>query len=391
MATNVYGTGANSTSGANTVVHYYDRAGVEAATEMNVYGQWADRQSMPQKYGKTYKISKFLHIYDRELTDGEFATKGYLTARDIADVTSGLANDAALSEGAGAVNKRSIKKITMETSFARYGEMIDYTDEVDLFSEDYIQVQYRKELGYLANRRQEDLVQLDMLGTTNVMYAGTAVSNATLGTGVANDGSTDDLFRADFDLIRKASRKLVRNRAKKNTSIVTGSVKVDTRTINKAFYAIIGPEVKYDLETVTDPVGDLAYIPAYKYANAGNLAEGEVGAMHDVRFIESESAVVYRGVGADVGASYVGNLAYTGTAGTDGKFDGFPILFPTQGAFATVGLKGRGKIKFTSQSPSKVELSNPYGTTGFFAYNFWHAGIILEDEKLLKVMVCAGA
>lgn len=391
MATNVYGTGANSTAGANTIVHYYDRAGVEAATEMNVYGQWADRKSMPQKYGKTFKISKFLHIYDRELTDGEFATKGYLTARDIADVTAGLANDAALAEGAGAVNKRSIKKITMETSFARYGEMIDYTDEVDLFSEDYIQVQYRKELGYLANRRMEDLIQLDMLGTTNVMYAGTATSNATLGTGVAADGSNDDLFRADFDIIRKASRKLVRNRAKKNTSIVTGSTKIDTRTINKAFYAIIGPEVKYDLETVTDPVGDLAYIPAYKYASASNLAEGEVGAIHDVRFIESESAVVYRGVGAAVPAGYTGGLSYTGTIGVDAKFDGFPVLFPTEGSFATVGLKGRGKIKFNSQSPEKVELGNPYGTTGFFSYNFWYAGIILEEEKLLKVMVCAGA
>ena len=390
MATNVYGTGLNSTAGENTVVHYYDRAGVESATENNVYGQWADSASMPTKYGKTYKVSKWLHIYDRALTDGDFSTLGYLSSRDIADVTTGLANDAALSEGAGAVNKRSIKKITMETSFASYGEMVDYTDEVELFSEDYIQVQYRKELGYLANRRYEDLIQLDMLGTTNVMYSGTATSNGTLGAGVAVDGSTDDLFKVDFDIVRKASRKLVRNRAKKNTKIVTGSTKVDTRTVNKAFYAIVGPEVKFDLETVTDPVGDLAFIPAYKYASASNLAEGEVGAMHDVRFIESESAVVYRGVGATVPASYVGTLAYTGTIGSGAKFDAFPILFPTEGSFATVGLKGKGKIKFMSQSPDKVELTNPYGTQGFFSYRFWYAGIILQDEKLLKVMVCAG-
>jgi N4-gp56 family major capsid protein len=344
---------------------------------------------MPTKYGKTYKISKWLHIYDRDLTDGEFATLGYLTSRDIADVTSGLTatdgSGAALAEGAGATNKRTIKKVTMETSFASYGEMIDYTDEVELFSEDYIQVQYRKELGHLANRRYEDLIQLDMLGTTNVMYAGTATSNATMGAGIAADGSEDDLFRVDFDLIRKASRKLVRNRAKKNTQIVTGSTKVDTRTINKAFYAIIGPEVKYDLETVTDPVGDLAYVPAYKYASATNLAEGEVGALQDVRFIESESQVVYRGAGAAIPESYEGTLSNNGT-----NFDLFPILFPTEGSFATVGLKGRGKIKFMSQSPDKVELSNPYGTQGFFSYRFWYAGIILQEEKLLKVMVCAG-
>lgn len=392
MATNVYGTGSNSTAGANTILHYYNKAGVKAANELNVYGQWADKEHMPLKMGKTFKISKFLHIYDRELTDPDFDAKGYLTARSVADVTNGLANDAALGEGAGAVNKRSIKKITMETSFARYGEMIDYTDEVEMFSEDSIQVRYREELGRLANRRNEDLVQLDMLGTTNIIYAGTATSMATLGTGVAVDGSTDDLFRVDYDYIRKASRRLVRNRAVKNTSIVTGSTKVDTRTINKAFYAIIGPEIKFDLESLTRGTGsaeEFAYIPAYKYAGAANLAEGEVGAMHDVRFIESESALVYRQLGATVPTAYAGSLSYTGTIGVDAKFDVFPILFPTKGSFATVGLKGHNKIKFNSQSPSKVELGNPYGTQGFFSYNFWYAGIILQEERLLKGLVCA--
>lgn len=425
MATNVYGNGANSTAGANTIVHYYNKAGVKAANEINVYGQWADKESMPLKMGKTFKISKFLHIYDRELTDGDFATKGYLTARSVADVTTGLANDAALTEGAGAVNKRSIKKITMETSFSRYGEMIDYTDEVEMFSEDSIQVKYREELGRLANRRNEDLVQLDMLGTTNVMYSGTASSMATIGVGIAADGTEDGLFQVDYDYIRKASRRLVRNRAIKNTNVVTGSTKIDTRTINKAFYTIIGPEIKFDLESLTRGSGnaeEFAYVPAYKYAGASNLAEGEVGAMHDVRFIESESALVYAGLGAfgsgwvndevgndtkfateaeaDAGGTEVTSafVAYNGglsetDIGEEGatKFDIYPLLFPTKGSFATVGLKGHGKIKFGSQSPSKLELSNPYGTLGFFSYNFWYAGIILQEERLLKGLAAASA
>jgi len=393
MATNVYGNGANSTAGANTIVHYYDKAGIKAANEMNVYGQWADRKNMPTKMGKTYKISKFLHIYDRELTDGDFATKGYLSSRDIADVSTGITTDASLSEGAGAVNKRSIKKITVETSLSRYGEMIDYTDEVDLFSEDYIQVKYREELGRLANRRMEDLIQLDMLGTTNVMYSGVASAVSGLGASIDADGSEDDVYRVSYDLIRKAARKLVRNRAEKNTSVVTGSTKIDTRTINKAFYAIIGPEVKFDLEALTRGSSyetEYAYVPAYKYAAAANLAEGEVGAMHDVRFIESESAVVYRGQGATIPVAYTGTLSYTDVAGTD-KFDAFPILFPTTGSFATVGLKGQGKIKFNSQAPEKIELGNPYGTMGFFSYNFWYAGLVLQPERLLKVLVCASA
>lgn len=416
---NQYGNGTSTAAqGPNTVIHFYDRAGIKAANRVNVYGQFADRKSMPKKMGKTFKISKFLHMYDRALNDAEFAAKGFLSHRDIDAVNAAL-TAASLAEGAGAVNKRTLQKVTMETSMARYGEMIDYTDEVELYSEDAIQVKYREELGELANSRMEDLMQLDMLATSTVIYGGTATDVNEL----------DEDSSVSYDLIRKAVRKLVRNRASKNTSMITGSTKIDTRTVDKAYYAIIGANVKGDLETLTRGAGaekEYVYIPSHKYGAAGSLAEGEVGAMHEVRFIESESAVVYTGQGAAVDAdgaddTYAGTLSTTTYAdeaaviaarGATGQvwdrndnsykdsgattaalkyFDAFPILFPTQGAFATVGLKGMGKIKFNSKSPEVVENSNPYGTNGFFSYNFFYAGIILEEEKLLKIMVTASA
>lgn len=385
----VYGNGTNSTSGANTVIHFYDRAGVKAANRVNVYGQFADRKSMPKKMGKTFKISKFLHLYDRHLDDAEFGSKGFLSARSISAITTDLEANAGLAEGAGAVNKVTLHKVTMECSQARYGEMIDYTDEVELFSEDAMQVRYREELGELANSRQEDLVQRDMLSTGTVIYGGTATNKATV----------DEDSEVNYDLVRKCVRKLVRNRAKKNTMVVDGDVKIGTRPIAKAYYAIIGANVKGGLETVTRGAGsteEYAYVAAHKYASAATLADGEVGAMHEVRFIESESAVVYAGEGAVPPQNYEGELSITGatdlTSANEadrGNFDVFPILFPTQGSFATVGLKGMGKIKFNSKSPDKVENGNPYGTTGFFSYNFFYAGIILQEEKLLKVMVTA--
>lgn len=393
MANNFYGAvdGSTNTAGQQTVVHYYDRAGIKAANRVNVYGQWADRRSMPTKYGKTFKISRFEHLYDRKFGDADFADKGYLTSRSIDDMNAALSG-ATLAEGAGAVNQRTLTKVTVETSFARYGEMLDYTDEVEIFSEDYVQVKYREELGELANARMEDLIQRDMLSTATVLYAGAAGSLATVGTGVIADGSTDSVATVSYDLIRRAVRKLVRNRAKKNTSIVTGSTKIGTSPIAKAYYAIIGADVKSDLETLTRGSTyetEFVYVPAHKYAGAASLAEGEVGAMHEVRFIEAESAVVYRQAGATVPTGYVGDLQYTGVIDTDAQFDVFPILFPTEGAFATVGLKGYEKIKFNAKAPSQVENANPYGTLGFFSYNFFYAGIILREEALLKVLVAA--
>jgi len=388
MANQVYGNGANSSAGANTIVHYYDRAGIKAANRENTYGQFASRKMMPTKMGKTFKVSKFLHMYDRTLVDGEFSAKGFLTARTADEVSTSLTG-ATLAEGAGAVNQRALEKVTVEATLARYGEMIAYTDEVDLFSEDSIQVKYREELGELAGSRMEDLIQLDMLGTSTVMYSGAAVSKATVGASSAADGSNDSDWKVSYPLITKAVRKLVRNRAKKNTSIISGSTKVGTTPVAKSFYAIIGADVKADLENLTRGAGaekEFVYSPLHKYGTAAEAAQGEVGAMHEVRFIESEGAVVYEGEGATLPGSYVGGLANDGT-----KFNVYPIIFPTQDSFATVGLKGMGKIKFNSKSPASVENSNPYATNGFFSYNFFYAGLILEEEKLLVTYVAASA
>jgi len=386
MAVQQYGNGTNSSQGANTITHFYDKAGIKAANRVNVYSQWSKRKAMPKKLGKTYKISKFMHMYDRSLNDAEFSAKGYLSGRDLTAVQNLLAatdgTGASLTEGAGATNERTLQKVTVETTLARYGEMITYTDEVELFSEDTMQVRYREELGELANSRYEDLVQLDMLATPTKMYSGVATSMATLGTGAAADGSTDDAWKISYDLVRKAVRRLVRNRAKKNTSIVTGSTKIDTKTIAPAYYAIIDADVKSDLENLTRGTGyerEFVYIPFHKYGDAATAAQGEVGAMHEVRFIESESALVNYGKGAAVPAGYTGTLANDGT-----NFDVHSILFPTEGSFATVGLKGMGRIKFNAKAPTDVDLTNPYGTKGFFSYNFFYAGLILEPEKLLR-------
>jgi len=387
MSVQTYGNGTNSSQGANTITHFYDKAGIKAANRVNIYSQWSKRKAMPKKLGKTYKISKFMHMYDRSLNDAAFNAKGYLSGRDLTAVQTLLAatdgTGASLTEGAGATNERTLQKVTVEATLARYGEMITYTDEVELFSEDAMQVRYREELGELANSRFEDLVQLDMLATPTKMYSGVATSMATVGAGVAADGSTDDAYKVSYDLIRKAVRRLVRNRAKKNTSIVTGSTKIDTKTIAKAYYAIIDADIKSDLENLTRGTGyerEFVYVPFHKYGDAATAAQGEVGAMHEVRFIESEAALVNYGKGAAIPAAYAGTLANDGT-----NFDVHSILFPTEGSFATIGLKGMGRIKFNAKSPSDVDLTNPYATKGFFSYNFFYAGLILEPEKLLRV------
>lgn len=393
MSTQIYGNGTTTASnGANTIVHFYDRAGIKAANAVSVYSQFASRKEMPTQMGKTFKISKWQHLYDLDQGNAAFAAKGYLGKRDLAAVTSKLSatdgSGAALTEGAGAINKVTPKKVTVEASIARYGFMIEYTDEATLFSEDPVQVKYREELGYLMNQTSEDLVQRDMLtGAGIVINAGGNITKAQMGSTITAAGVNEDLYKVSFDVIRKGVKALVRNRAQRNTEIIVGDNKIGTSPINSAFYAIVGPEVKYDLETATRGVSyekEWAYVPAFKYANQSNMAQGECGSMHDVRFIESEGAMIDAGAGAAIPSGYAGDLSYTGS-----NFDVFPILFPTKGSFATLGLKGQGKVTFYSKAPSDVNLGNPYGTKGFFSGNMFYAGIVLQAEKLARINVLA--
>lgn len=445
----IYGNGTTTASGgANTITHFYDRAGIKAANAVSIYSQFCDRKSMPQNMGKTYKISKWQHIYDLDQDDADFAAKGYLGKRTLDSVTTNLANtgmSGTIAEGAGAVNKVTPKKVTFETTLARYGFMIEYTDDVVAFSEDAVQTRYREELGYLMNQANEDLIQRDMLNSAGInINAGGDIDDNQMGTYIEADGTNEDLYKVSFDVIRKGVRALVRNRAKRNTEKITGSTKIGTMPINHAFYAIVGPEVKFDLETATRGATyekEFAYVPAYQYASASNLAEGEIGSMHDVRFIESEGALVDAGKGWAVPEGYAGDLSVStvtngikvvsggaggGTLTVDGveftlgasetmnipaeavtaditgdvtvgaaedgeRFDIFPILFPTKGSFATVGLKGSGRIQFYSKPPTDVDLTNPHGTKGFFSANMRYASIALQPEKLARINVLASA
>ena len=386
----VYGNGTNSTSGANTITHHYDRAGVKAATADLIYGQFADAKSMPQKYGKTYKISMWEQILDgagvtdKGLDKDGNATDGnlYGNSRDVGDITAGLP---VLGEGANDVNRVVVTKKTGEVTFNRFGLYLEYTDEVELFSEDKTQMVYREMLGDAAKQVNEDIIQKDMLSGANVYYVGSAVARDEVGQDTTSTTGADDADSLmSYDDVRKVIATLVSNRAKKFTSLVTGSTKVDTRTVNASYVGIVGPEIKYDLQGIADMHGRPAWIPVNQYGSAATLMNNEVGAIDEMRFIESERAQKFVGGGAAIPAAYTGTLANDGS-----NFNVFPILCPTEGAFATVGLQGWGKMKFKSKAPGAVEQNDKFGVKGFFSVNWFYAGIILDQSKLLRVETCA--
>ncbi|RLG27920.1 N4-gp56 family major capsid protein [Methanosarcinales archaeon] len=417
---NTYGDGTIATGGShdNVRVDYYDRGAIKIAVEDLIYGKYVDSKTQKRNSGKTFRISRFLHILDdanvnNQGLDGDgnvigntsvifnniaYANQGaadaakatydataegiaaiannvepltfavttgggnmYGSSRNVGDVVTGIP---VLSEGADRVNRVGVTRENFSCTLVRQGNFEEYNDEVQLFSDHDMQMEYRTKLARLAIEVKDDNTQLGMLGAAGVrFYAGSATSIATV-------GASDEVALPTYDFFRKIVKRLKINLAVRNDSMLTGSTKVGTTPINRAYYAIVGPDVVYDVEGITE------FRAVHEYGYASNLADNEIGSIHETRFLETTRAMKYSGQGAAVGTN-------PGAQETNGAYDVFPILYPTKGSYATVSLAGAGAIKFKSKAPGKATSEDPYGVKGLFSYNTWFAGLALQPEKLL--------
>ncbi len=410
----IYGDGTTtSTNGANVRVDALREKAIRASKREIIFEQLCDKQTMPLNYGKTLKVHKTLYILDDGNTNGEgldqdgIAQTGnsvvlpdatgavvgagnlYGSSRSVVDVSAGMP---LLGEGAGRVNRVGVTRITREGTLIRMGAFLEYTDEVELFSDQKMEVQYYEKMGELAAELYDDYLQKELLGAAGLeCYGGEATSLLTL-TGV--DAVIPSTI--SYDLIRGVQVALKKNLAKKNTEIITGSTKIGTVPVNASWFAYCGSTSTVELEKLQDDFTERAFTPARMYAAAGNLAKGEVGAVHSTRFIEAERMLTYDGCGAEAVTNDGGynttvltaaQATARGQSGAGTYFDGYPIIYVTKGAFATIGLQGNNKIRFLAKKPTgEPTQEDPYALMGLYSFNFFAGSIVLEPEKIARIV-----
>lgn len=433
-AQNFYGNGVNSSRGTNNLLFYYDKKGIECATAHKIFSQLAGSKSMPQNTGKEFRITVFHPIYDRipfndatwntvgsKVFDDKFLKNGYISDRDLADVndmiygTDGAGytagtytnNGYRLLEGELAANKVTVKTSTLSAKLDKFGAMIDFTDEATLFDDAVTTMRYRAQLGDFLGQLYDDLCQLDLIATPNVMFAGVATSKATLGAGIGkgevatgrNTNAIEDSYRVTYEMLQKMANRLYKFRVPKKTKIYTGSTNVGTTPIRPAYIAIVGPQLRMDIENVVRGPNDnnlkYPFISAEKYASQTTLLDGEFGMMGDFRFVCAEKMVKFAGSGALVNENataskadeYVGQLSYSNVkkvnGGTEDRFDVYPMLVVGEDAFSTIGLIGRDRIEWGSKSPKERDSLDPYGEYGYFSGKFFYASIITRPERVM--------
>ena len=327
---NAYTGETQAFSGVNTMdgelKTFYDTELLENARVELFYAQFGKKQRLPANHGLSVEWRKWnTFAKATELVEGVIPT--------------------------GQKFGMSVKNGAIK----QYGTYTAITDKLEMRAYDDTILGATEEMGASAAETQETLIRDALLVNKNVLYC----DNITLATGAVAgtptncagmEASTTAMSLLTPDMVAKA---------------VTIMKKDRVPTINGKYYAVIHPSVAYDLRKSKE------WLEAHKYAQPGEIYNGEIGELHGCRFIENVFAPVLEG-------SDYNNKAGSKTYATYffGK-DAFGIIDPEGGALEMI-------IK------SKEQAGGPLNQFSTIGYKFETNGAtILYPERVLRVMSCS--
>lgn len=379
--------GAGSTQ-MNTFL-WQRKALVEARKEM-YFSPLADVTQMPKHYGKTIKVYHYIPLLDdRNVNDQGIDASGatiangnlYGSSKDIGNIDGKLPM---LQETGGRVNRVGFTRIQREGSIEKFGFFTEFTQEsLDFDSDAELYSHISREMVTGAVQLTEAVLQKDLLAAAGVVvYAGAATSNGT----VTGEGTTPS--EVDYDDLVRLARVLNDNRTPKQTTVITGSRMIDTKTISAGRIIYVGSELEQTLKEMKDSFGDPAFVPVHKYADAGTILNGEIGTIDQFRIVVVPEMLHWAGVGAAETAANPGYLA------SNGRYDVFPMLVIGAESFTTIGFQSGAKMmkfKITTKMPGEAtaDRTDPYGETGFSSIKWYYGFMALRPERIAVIKTVA--
>ena len=369
---------------------YLKKAIIDARKEQ-FFMPLANVANMPKHFGKTIKVYQYVPLLDdRNVNDEGIDAEGttidpgsgnlYGSSRDIGTINSKLPT---LTENGGRVNRVGFTRLTREGSISKFGFFYEFTQEaLDFDSDDQLDEHLARELMNGAVQLTEAVLQRDLLtGAGVTVYTGSATSNATV-TGEGGEGKASELTYA---ALMRLDQILTENRTPKQTTVITGSRLIDTKTLPSCRVAYIGTELVPVLKGMKDLFGNKAFIEVQHYADAGTVLNGEIGSIDNFRFVQVPEMLHWAGVGATVTTN-------PGFRATGSKYDVFPVLVIGDDSFTTIGFQTDGKsVKFQviTKMPGTqtADRNDPYGETGFSSIK-WYYGCLIKRPERIGVIKC---
>lgn len=312
---------------------------------VEVIGITGLQKAMPKNNGKTVSMRRYRPY-------GALATNENTKNRPIVDATAHI-----LTEGT-APTADTLVPDDVEISLTQYGCLYQLSDQtVDMYEDD-VPSEMKKQCGERVGLLREMVRYGIVKAGTNVFYSGGTTR-----------GTVDE--KLTLKVLRKASRTLQANHAKKITGILAPSVNIGTLPVESAYLVFVHTDAEAD-------VRDLAgFVHVSEYGQRKVVNENEIGSVENFRFITSPELAPYTDSGALTGV--------TGLFSSGTKVDVYPFIICGEDAWGQLALRGDNALDPTWIPPGEKSKSDPLGQRGFVGAKFYFACKILNEGWLAVI------
>lgn len=234
----------------------------------------------------------------------------------------------------------------------QYACLYSYSDKAAELYEDDIPEEMKVQTGERMGLVREMIRFGAIKACTNVVYVGGANRAA------VNSAIT-------LPALRRMSRILKLNHAKKKKRMMASSAAYDTYAVEAAFCVFVSTDAEADVRDLTN------FVPVAKYGTRTPISEDELGSVEEFRFITSPELAPYAGSGAAVGA--------TGLVDTGGNIDVYPFMVMGEDAVYDVALRNMNSFDLIHIPHNSEDKSDPLKQRGYVGAKFWSAVAIVNE------------
>lgn len=314
------------------------------AVPAEVLGMTGMQRAIPKNNGKTV-------VYRRYLPAGAALTNYNTINRPSASPAAHL-----LAEGVTpSADTMTPQDITVTLN--QYGCLYQLTDVVSDTYEDDVPAEMKKQCGERIALVREMIRYGVVKACANVSYAG---------------GSSRDTVdeKITLTMLRRVSRNLQANHAKKVTGILAPSANIATQPVEAAYLVFVHSDAEADIR-------DLAgFKTVAEYGTRKPVSPYEIGSCENFRFITSPELAPYSAAGAAVST--------TGLSGNT-NIDVYPFIMVGEDAWGQVALRGADSIDPTYIPPGTKDKSDPLGQRGYVGAKFYMNATLLNEGWMAVV------
>lgn len=310
------------------------------AIPVEVLGITGMQRAMPKNNGKTVVYRRYLP-FGGATTNSSTINRWSVTAA-AHELTEGVTPTA---------DTLTPQDITV--TLKQYGCLYEVTDQVVDTYEDDAPAEMKKQCGERVGLVREMIRYGIVKAGTNAYYSG-GTSRATV----------DE--KLTLTVLRKVSRNLQANHAKRITSILAPSPNIGTLPVEASYLVFCHSDCEADIRDMA------GFKHVSEYGSRKPIHEQEIGSVENFRFITSPELAPYADSGAAIGTT--GLYSTTGTL-----LDVYPVIVCGEDAWGQVALRGGDSLDPTWIPPGQKDKSDPLGQRGFVGAKFYMQATMLNE------------